>query len=109
MRTAGVLLATLAVVVTAGALAGPSAPVRAEPEARALGAGDRQLVGVPEHTCTSARELWFRAVDGTRLVGHRFGGKRPGARIAVVLAHQSNGDLCEWAPYARRALRQRCH
>jgi pimeloyl-ACP methyl ester carboxylesterase len=50
-------------------------------------------------------ELWFRAADGTRLVGHRFGGARPGARTAVVLAHQSNGDLCEWAPYARRLAR----
>ena len=56
----------------------------------------------PEHACVSANELWFRAADGTRLVGHRFGGKRPGARTAVVLAHQSSGDLCEWAPYARR-------
>ncbi len=56
----------------------------------------------PGHACVSANELRFRAVDGTRLVGHRFGGKRPGARTTVVLAHQSNGDLCEWAPYARR-------
>ena len=56
----------------------------------------------PAHACASANELSFRAADGTRLVGHRFGGKRPGARTAVVLAHQSNGDLCEWAPYARR-------
>ena len=54
------------------------------------------------HPCVNANELWFRAADGTRLVGHRFGGKRPGARTAVVLAHQSNGDLCEWAPFARR-------
>jgi alpha-beta hydrolase superfamily lysophospholipase len=50
----------------------------------------------------SANELRFRSADGTRLVGHRFGGTRPGVRTAVVLAHQSNGDLCEWAPYARR-------
>lgn len=56
----------------------------------------------PAHACTSAHELSFRAADGTRLVGHRFGGARPGARTAVVLAHQSNGNLCEWAPYARR-------
>jgi alpha-beta hydrolase superfamily lysophospholipase len=56
----------------------------------------------PAHACVSANELWFRAADGTRLVGHRFGGKRPAGRTAVVLAHQSNGDVCEWAPYARR-------
>ncbi len=57
---------------------------------------------VSGHPCANVNELWFRAADGTRLVGHRFGGKRPGARTAVVLAHQSNGDLCEWAPFARR-------
>jgi alpha-beta hydrolase superfamily lysophospholipase len=43
-------------------------------------------------------ELWFYAADGTKLVGHRFG---KGA-TAVVLAHQSEGDLCDWLPYARR-------
>lgn len=78
MRKAGVLLATLAVVAVSGGHAAPA------------------------HACVSANELWFRAADGTRLVGHRFGGTRPGARTTVVLAHQSNGDLCEWAPYARR-------
>jgi pimeloyl-ACP methyl ester carboxylesterase len=57
---------------------------------------------VPAHGCVTGNELWFRTADGTRLVGHRFGGARPGSRTAVVLAHQSNGDLCEWAPYARR-------
>ncbi len=45
--------------------------------------------------------MWFRAADGTRLVGHRFGGKKPGTRTAVVLAHMSVGDLCQWVPYAR--------
>lgn len=56
----------------------------------------------PAHACVQKNELWFRAADGTKLVGHRFGGKRPGARTAVVLAHMSEGDLCSWAPYARR-------
>jgi len=52
--------------------------------------------------CTSgAGELRFRAADGTRLVGHRFGG----GRTAVVLAHQSEGDLCQWVSYARRLAR----
>lgn len=67
--------------------------------ASALAAG---ASSAPGHACASSNEVSFRAADGTRLVGHRFGGKRPGARTAVVLAHQSNGDLCEWAPYARR-------
>ena len=60
----------------------------------------------PSHACVNANELWFRAADGTRLVGHRFGGVRPRARTAVVLAHMSVGDLCQWVPYARRLARQ---
>ena len=58
------------------------------------------------HPCTNANELWFRAADDTKLVGHRFGGTKPGARTAVVLAHMSVGDLCQWVPYARRLARQ---
>jgi pimeloyl-ACP methyl ester carboxylesterase len=61
-------------------------------------------VGIGEplaHSCVSGDERWFRAADGTRLVGHRFGGPRAGGRTAVVLAHMSDGDLCAWAPYAR--------
>ena len=40
----------------------------------------------------------FRAADGTRLVGHRFGS----GRVAVVLAHQSRSWLCEWTPFAKQ-------
>ncbi len=58
------------------------------------------------HACVSANELWFRAADGTRLVGHRFGGAKPGARTAVVMAHMSVGDLCQWVPFARKLGRQ---
>jgi alpha-beta hydrolase superfamily lysophospholipase len=53
------------------------------------------------HSCVRGNELWFNAADGTRLVGHRFGGTRPGSKTAVVLAHMSGGDLCQWLPYAR--------
>ncbi len=60
----------------------------------------------PSHACVNANELWFRAADGTRLVGHRFGGAKPGARTAVVMAHMSVGDLCQWVPFARRLARQ---
>ena len=56
----------------------------------------------PTHDCIRGNELWFRAADGVQLVGHRFGGLRPGTKPAVVLAHQSNGSLCEWLPTARR-------
>jgi pimeloyl-ACP methyl ester carboxylesterase len=65
-----------------------------------------QASSVSAHPCVTGNELWFRAADGTRLVGHRFGGAKPGSRTTVVLAHQSNGDLCEWAPYARRLAAQ---
>jgi hypothetical protein len=61
----------------------------------------------PSHACVNSNELWFRAADGTRLVGHRFGGAKPGARTAVVMAHMSVGDLCQWVPFARRLARQR--
>ena len=54
------------------------------------------------HDCVRGNELWFRTADGVQLVGHRFGGLRPGAKPVVVLAHQSNGSLCEWLPTARR-------
>jgi pimeloyl-ACP methyl ester carboxylesterase len=58
------------------------------------------------HSCVKGNELWFRAADGTKLVGHRFGGTKPGRRTAVVLAHMSVGDLCQWVPYSRALARQ---
>lgn len=58
------------------------------------------------HSCVKGNELWFRAADGTKLVGHRFGGTKPGARTTVVLAHMSVGDLCQWVPYARGLARK---
>jgi pimeloyl-ACP methyl ester carboxylesterase len=48
--------------------------------------------------CAPGPDLHLRAADGTRLVGHRFG-RGP---TAVVLVHQYDGDVCEWAPYAKR-------
>jgi alpha-beta hydrolase superfamily lysophospholipase len=50
------------------------------------------------HGCVRGGELWFHAADGTKLVGHRFGK----GTTAVILAHQSEGSLCDWLPYARR-------
>jgi pimeloyl-ACP methyl ester carboxylesterase len=67
-----------------------------------LAAGVQPASPAGAHQCVQKNELWFRAGDGTKLVGHRFGGKRPGARTAVILAHMSEGDLCVWVPYARR-------
>jgi pimeloyl-ACP methyl ester carboxylesterase len=51
-----------------------------------------------EHDCVKGGELFFNAADGTRLVGHRFGK----GTTAVILTHQSEGDLCDWLPYAKR-------
>jgi pimeloyl-ACP methyl ester carboxylesterase len=48
--------------------------------------------------CAPGPDLRFRAADGTKLVGHRFGK----GSTAVVLVHQYGGDVCEWTPYARR-------
>ena len=49
--------------------------------------------------CTShSGDLRFRATDGTRLVGHRFGQ----GQTAVVLAHMTPGDMCQWVTYAKR-------
>jgi pimeloyl-ACP methyl ester carboxylesterase len=59
----------------------------------------------PAHDCVKGNELWFRTADGVKLVGHRFGGMRPGAKTVVVLAHQSGGSVCEWLAYARRLAR----
>ena len=51
-----------------------------------------------EHSCVRGGELFFNAADGTKLVGHRFGK----GTTAVILTHQSEGDLCDWLPYAKR-------
>jgi pimeloyl-ACP methyl ester carboxylesterase len=50
------------------------------------------------HDCIRGGELFFNAADGTKLVGHRFGK----GTTAVILTHQSEGDLCDWLPYAKR-------
>jgi dienelactone hydrolase len=48
--------------------------------------------------CAGRGDVHFRAPDGTRLIGHRFGR----GKTAVVLAHQARGSLCQWVSYARR-------
>src|SRR5215211_1337592 len=80
MRRLLVLLALLAVV--------PASTASARPDGAA-------------YYCVSGADVAFRAADGTKLVGHMFGS----GPKAVVLGHQSQGDLCEWLPYARRLAR----
>jgi pimeloyl-ACP methyl ester carboxylesterase len=49
--------------------------------------------------CTPKQgDVTFRAADGTKLAGHVFGRGTRG----VALAHQSDGNLCQWVPYANR-------
>jgi pimeloyl-ACP methyl ester carboxylesterase len=64
----------------------------------AAAAGGGTAGGTWDHCTPRQGDLRFRAADGTRLVGHRFGS----GRVAVVLAHESRGWLCEWVPYAKR-------
>jgi pimeloyl-ACP methyl ester carboxylesterase len=63
-----------------------------------LGAGAPVSPAYPGCIAAPGPDLRFRAADGTRLVGHRFG---RGA-TAVVLVHEYGGDVCQWAPYGRR-------
>ena len=78
------LLAIISVALTALAVAGSTS------------------AEVARHPCVpKSSELRFRAADGTRLAGIRLGR----GRKAVVLAHQSRGDACQWAGYARRLAR----
>ena len=70
----------LAVVVALAASSAAAAPQRAA------------------HDCVKSGELFFKAADGTKLVGHHVGT----GTTAVILLHMSQGSLCDWLPYARR-------
>jgi pimeloyl-ACP methyl ester carboxylesterase len=50
------------------------------------------------HSCAKSGSIRFRAADGLRLAGHRFGR----GTTAVVFAHESRGGACQWIPFARR-------
>ena len=68
----------------------------------ALAAAATTSAEVARHPCVpKSAEIRFRAADGTRLAGIRLGR----GRKAVVLAHQSRGDACQWAGYAKRLAR----
>jgi pimeloyl-ACP methyl ester carboxylesterase len=70
----------------------------------ALGLASTTSAEVARHPCVpKSAEIRFRAADGTRLAGYRLGR----GRTAVVLAHQSRGDACQWAGYAKRLARLR--
>ena len=53
--------------------------------------------------CTAhSGDVRFRSADGTRLVGHLFG-RGP---KAIVFAHMSPGNLCQWLWFAKRESRR---
>jgi alpha-beta hydrolase superfamily lysophospholipase len=54
------------------------------------------------HGCAKQGEIRFRAADGLRLAGHRFGR----GKTAVVFAHEARGGACQWIPYARALARR---
>lgn len=67
--------------------------------AAVVGTAGRASAEATRHPCVpKTAEIRFKAADGTRLAGYRLGR----GRTAVVLAHQSRGDACQWASYARR-------
>jgi pimeloyl-ACP methyl ester carboxylesterase len=74
-----VALSLLGLIVAAAAAAAP--PL------------DRYCLKPAERT----RAIHFQATDGARLQGVLLGNGRKG----IVLAHQSDGDLCQWLPFAR--------
>jgi dienelactone hydrolase len=50
-----------------------------------------------EAKSVDAKQVWFRASDGALLDGAEVG---DGA-VGVVLAHESESDLCPWLPFAK--------
>ena len=67
--------------------------------AAAVGVTGSASAEATRHPCVpKTAEIRFMAADGTRLAGIRLGR----GKTAVVLAHQSRGDACQWASYARR-------
>jgi pimeloyl-ACP methyl ester carboxylesterase len=54
------------------------------------------------HACAKRGGITFRAADGLRLAGHRFGR----GQTAVIFAHEARGGACQWIPYARALARR---
>jgi pimeloyl-ACP methyl ester carboxylesterase len=79
----------------------PSTAVASAPSTTATPTVTRTSVGAADWYCLSARErramFRLRGPGGDRLAAVSIGT----GRVAVVLAHQSNGSLCQWWPYAR--------
>src|SRR5205809_1289270 len=65
----------------------------------AVTCGARAHASARSQVCGGLRTtvIHFRAADGVRLRGALLGK----GHVGVALAHEYNGDLCNWAPYAR--------
>ena len=63
-------------------------------------ASARQETGL--HPCAKRGGVTFRAADGLRLAGHRFGR----GTTAVIFAHEARGGACQWIPHARAFARR---
>src|SRR4030095_5917412 len=66
-----------------------SVPKRPPPELAQRCGADAQGV--------DAKRVWFRASDGALLDGAEVGD----GEVGVVLAHESETDLCRWLPFAK--------
>jgi pimeloyl-ACP methyl ester carboxylesterase len=79
----------------------PSAAAAPVPSATATPAVTRTSVGEADWYCLSARErramFLLHGPGRDRLAAVSIGA----GRVAVILAHQSAGSLCQWWPYAR--------
>jgi pimeloyl-ACP methyl ester carboxylesterase len=81
---------SLSIAVLASSMALLSGSASARPDAGA-------------HPCgPKGTGVYFRAADGLRLHGHRFGR----GTTAVVFAHESRGSACNWMPFARALARR---
>jgi pimeloyl-ACP methyl ester carboxylesterase len=79
----------------------PSAAAAPAPSATATPSVTRTSVGAADWYCLSASErramFLLHGPGRDRLAAVSIGT----GRVAVVLAHQSSGSLCQWWPYAR--------
>lgn len=111
-RTGPAVVAVLVAVCGCSAQPTRSASARSSPVAPpAAGAG--RTTATPSPTAAPApgldgcaprswRTVHLRSSDGVRLVAAETGSGRRG----VVLAHESDGSLCNWVPYATQLARQ---
>jgi pimeloyl-ACP methyl ester carboxylesterase len=73
--------------------ASPSAEVDSPGPVPTVAAGAACLT-----TAEQSRTVRFPSGNGAAIAGVVFGS----GRVGLVLAHQVNGDMCEWVPYARQ-------